>query len=246
MIYPLSNIARACIIDRPQSNILYFANKSAIDSVINSLPNINIITPKTYWISDIQAIVYYPDSTTIDEDKILLQYHRPILKIADCVQDNTNNNYIFIDFDKIDIIKNQNKDKKLLLYILDNDQSKATIGLEYLNSLQINYTVFDPSQFINIGLFDLQRMLSEFRFVLNNTNINNLILANSSGATPITFMPDLVARDSRLNLVDENNFIDTISSPTKTQYQKTTGQTELMLADIISKINQYINRPFIL
>lgn len=247
MTYLLSNIARSCIQDHT-INILYVPSMSVVDSIINSLPSINTIAPGQYWVNDIQAIVYGDTNSPLKYQDLLLKYHCKIIRlINDNQQNNDNNIYnLVLNINQFSIKTNSIKNKKLL-YILDNDHSKATMILEYLNSLQINFTVFQPSEFIGIDIHHLANILAEFQFVLNNTNIENLIMPTCCGVVPITFVKDFVDQNDSIQLVDQNNFMNIITNKPKCVDDNIHDNSQVLLKDIGLHIKHLItHNQFIL
>lgn len=250
MTYLLSNIAKSCVLTENRRNILYLPDMSVVDSIITSLSNFNILTPDNYWINNIDAMIYSYSNTSINDTDILLKYHFKIIKIitdtATTVQNNIYN--LNLDINKFSIRPPGIDDTKLLLYILDTNPSQSTMVLEYLNSLQINFTVFKPAEFININIIKLIEILSQFKFVLNNSNIDNLILAKKICPTPITFVKEFASKDTDIKLVNENNFKDIISDSENCEAQSSNiDNTRQKLVELNENIMNFIyETPFIL
>lgn len=251
MTYFLSNIAKSCISTKNRPNILYIPSISVIDSIVSSLTDINLLNMEDYWINNIDAMIYNPKHTSIDEKDLLWKYHFKIIKITteDKQEKQEDNNIYWLDININQILIEQQytDNKKLLLYILDNDHLKATMTLEYLNSLQIDFTVFKPNEFIDINLVELNKIISQFKFVLNNTSIENLILVDKIGSVPLTFMQEFAQQNSSIQLVDQNNFQDKLSNIFSEKSNKIIDNTEQMLGYLNRNILDTIYKiPFIL
>lgn len=250
MTYLLSNIAKSCIAQKNIPNILYLPSMSIVDTLISSLPDINILNTKNYWMNNIDAIIYNPRHASINEQDLLWQYHFKIIKIStdhDQEQLDYNIRNLYINVDQIIVEQQPIKNKKLLLYILDTDNFKATMTLEYLNSLQINFTVLKPTELIGLKLIELNKIISEFQFVVNNTSIENLILVDKIGPTPITFMPELASKNNCIKLVNHNNFEHTLYSTSEHQQVGRGSNIDEILNDLSLTITNLIYQtPFIL
>lgn len=220
MSYKLSNIARSCLsLNGSIPNIVYFPNRSIVDSLINNIASIRTITPSQYWSNDIQAIMYnIEDANSYDNQELIKYYHSPIIQLSDNENSTQNPNIYNVSYGLSQYLNQENikplseKKDKILAYILDTDTSKPDMIVDFLKSTGIEFSIIDSNQFIDSDPVQIGQVLSGFKIVLNNTSLSNLIFSYLVGSTPVTFRRDLVESSKGITkLVTDIDFVRVVS-----------------------------------
>lgn len=258
--YKLSNIARRSVspVGKKKYRILYIENQSLIDPCIWSIPEFYICSHLDVNLG-VDAIIKHEDSD-IDSYQNLIRYHAPIINIVTNMHEEHQitkkyvNTYDYV-IDKnrlggIFYMNHKQQKSKQLLYIIDNDQEYSNAILKFLYKTKIGFDTIHTDMLKDFSIDNLKEILSEYKFVLNNTKEINLFIAYLCGSFPITFNYDLAEKNSYIKLINERSFADNLESEYNTKDAANALNTlynyNTFKEQIVSLVEDLYTRPFIL